>query len=187
MKMTLQVVIEDEDHVPPIVKEVFSLERKNGDLRPETLGLKLDEAKEILAEVQTMMMTTQATRFQQQRSSCPDCGKPYPKKGTHQLTCRTLFGTMKLLSQRFSTCSCHQAKAQRQGQKQLSASPLAACLAERTTPECTYLQTKWAAVMSYERTAELLSEVFPLRSQHFYPPFSPLRIRRGDFVLFSPR
>jgi len=165
MKMTLQVVIEDEDHMPPIVKEVFSLERKNGDLRPETLGLKLDEAKEILAEVQTMMVTTQATRFQQQQSSCPDCGKPYPKNGTHQLTCRTLFGTMKLLSQRFSTCSCHQAKAQRQGQKQLSASPLAACLAERTTPEFTYLQTKWAAVMSYGRTAELLSEVLPLEKR----------------------
>src|SRR5450432_497130 len=138
MKMTLQVVIEDEDHyMSPIIKEIFSLERNNGDLRPETLGLKLDEAKEILAEVQTMMVTTQATRFQQQQSSCPDCGKPYPKNGTHQLTCRTLFGTMKLLSQRFSTCSCHQAKAQRQGQKQLSASPLAACLAERTTPEFT--------------------------------------------------
>jgi hypothetical protein len=99
MKMTLQVVIEDEDHMPPIVKEVFSLERKNGDLRSETLGLKLNEAKEILAEVQTMLVTAQAARFQQQQSSCPDCERPYPRNGTHQLTFRTLFGTMKLLSQ----------------------------------------------------------------------------------------
>jgi hypothetical protein len=52
MRMTLQVVIEDEDHhMPPIVKEVFSLERKSEALRPETLGLKLDEAKEVLAEI----------------------------------------------------------------------------------------------------------------------------------------
>jgi hypothetical protein len=64
MRMTLQVVIEDEDHhTPPLVKEVFSLERKSEDLHPETLGLKLDEAKEVLAEIQTTLVTAQATRF----------------------------------------------------------------------------------------------------------------------------
>lgn len=66
MKMTLQVVIEDEDHrVSPIVKEVFSLERNSEELRPETLGLSLDEAKDVLAEIQTTLVTTQATCFLQ--------------------------------------------------------------------------------------------------------------------------
>src|SRR6266581_8577782 len=120
MKMTLQVVIEDEDHhMSPIVKEVFCLERKSEDLRPETLGLSLDEAKDVLAEIQTTLVTTQATRFLEQHSCCPDCGIPYPKNGTHHLTFRTLFGTIKLVSQRFYTCSCSQAKARRQGQKQI--------------------------------------------------------------------
>jgi hypothetical protein len=118
--MTLQVVIEDEDHhTPPLVKEVFSLERKSEDLRPETLGLKLDEAKDVLAEIQTTLVTAQATRFLKQQSSCPDCGVLYPKNGTHQLPFRTLFGTIKLVSQRFYTCSCHQATIRRQGQKQM--------------------------------------------------------------------
>lgn len=155
--MTLQVVIEDEDHqMPPVIKEVFSLERKSEDLYPETLGLSLDEAKGVLAEIQTTLVTTQAARFLKQNSCCPDCGMPYPKNGTHQLTFRTLFGTIKLASQRFYTCSCPQAKARRQGQKQISVSPLANLLPERTAPEFTYLQTKWAAIMSYERTAQLL-------------------------------
>src|ERR1019366_1510727 len=166
MKMTLQVVIEDEDHHrSPIIKEVFSLERKNENLRPETLGLKLDEAKDILAEIQTALVTVQTTCFQEQQSFCPDCGIPYAKNGTHQLPFRTLFGTVKLTSQRFYTCSCSQAKAQRQGQKQISVSPLANLLPERTAPEFVYLQTKWAAVMSYGRTAAFLEEVFPLEKQ----------------------
>ena len=164
--MTLQVVIEDEDHhTPPLVKEVFSLERKSEDLHPETLGLKLDEAKEVLAEIQTTLVTTQATRFLEQQSSCPDCGMPYPKNATHQLPFRTLFGTIKLVSQRFYTCTCHQATMQRQGQKQISVNPLAKLLPERIAPEFTYLQTKWAAVMSYGHTAQLLEEVLPLEKR----------------------
>jgi hypothetical protein len=164
--MTLQVVIEDEDHhMPPIVKEVFSLERKSEGLCPETLGLSLDEAKNVLAEIQTTLVTAQAACFLEQQSFCPDCGMPDPKNGTHQLTFRTLFGTIKLASQRFYTCSCPQAKARRQGQKQISFSPLANLLPERTAPESLYLQTKWAAVMSYGRTAELLEEVLPLEKR----------------------
>lgn len=166
MKMTLQVVIEDEDHqTPPMVKELLSLERNVEALCPETFGLKLGEAKEILAEIQTVLVTAQATSFIDHRSSCPECGIPYPKNGTHQLTFRTLFGTIKLASQRFYTCSCRQATRQRHGQKLLSMSPLAKLLPERTAPEFTYLQTKWAAIMSYGRTAELLEEVLPLEKR----------------------
>ncbi|HEU5383323.1 MAG TPA: ISKra4 family transposase [Ktedonobacteraceae bacterium] len=166
MKMTLQVVIEDEDHhMPPMVKEVFRLERKSEELCPETLGLKLDEAKDVLAELQTALVTTQAARFLEEQSFCTDCGMPYPKNGIHQLTFRTLFGTIKLASQRFYTCACSQAKARRQGQKQISFSPLANLLSKRTAPEFVYLQTKWASVMSYGRTAELLEEVLPLEKR----------------------
>lgn len=164
--MTLQVVIEDEDHhTSPIVKEVFSLERKSEDLQPETLGISLDEAKDVLAAIQTILVTAQATRFLEQQSSCPDCGMPYPKNGTHQLPFRTLFGTITLVSQRFYACSCSQATTRRQGQKQISFSPLANLLPERTAPEFLYLQTKWAAVMSYGRTAQLLEEVLPLEKR----------------------
>ena len=129
-------------------------------------GLKLDEAKEMLAEIQTALVTAQATRFQERQCSCPDCRSPYQKNGTHQLTFRTLFGTIKLASQRFYTCSCHQ--RQRCGDKGKSRSvlvPSRQLLPERTAPEFIYLQTKWAAVMSYGRTAELLEEVLPLEKR----------------------
>src|SRR5713226_1164315 len=166
MRMTLQVVIEDGDTTPEsAAAKVISLERNVEDLGPSTLGLKLDEAKEILAEIQTALVTAQATRFLGHQCSCPDCGTPYLKNGTHQLTFRTLFGTIKLASQRFYTCSCQQAKTRRQTQKQISFSPLAKLLPERTAPEFAYLQTKWAAIMSYGRTAQLLEEVLPLEKR----------------------
>src|SRR5712692_880978 len=165
MKITIQVMIED-DAMPQAAKAgVISIERSVEDLRPETLGLKLDEAKEILAEIQTVLVTAQATRFQERHSSCPDCRTPYQKNGTHQLTFRTLFGTIKLASQRFYTCSCQQAKTPQHTNKQISFSPLAKLLPERTAPEFVYLQTKWAAVMSYGRTAQLLEEVLPLEKR----------------------
>jgi len=165
MKMTIQVVIEDgETTRQAAATKVISLERNVEDLGPSTLGLKLDEAKEVLAEIQTVLVTAQATRFQERQCSCPGCGTPYQKNGTHRLTFRTLFGTIKLASQRFYTCSCQQAKTP-DTNKQISFSPLARLLPERTAPEFVYLQTKWAAVMSYGRTAELLEEVLPLEKR----------------------
>lgn len=165
MRITIQMMIEDDTTPQAVAAKIISIERNVEDIRPETLGLKLDEANEILAEIQTAVVTAQATRFQERRCSCPDCGSPYQKNGIHQLTFRTLFGTIKLASQRFYTCSCHQGTMQRHGQKQLSFRPLAKLLPERTAPEFVYLQTKWAATMSYGRTAELLEEVFPLEKR----------------------
>jgi hypothetical protein len=171
MKMTIQVVIEDDDTTSQAVQKVISLERNALDLGPSTLGLTLDEGKEILAGVQTVLVTAQITRFIESQRSCPDCGAAYVKNGTHQLTFRTLFGTMKLASQRFFTCPCQKAritalgqkdKTQQQKKPQMSFSPLANLLPERTSPEFLYFQTKWVAVMSYERTAEFLLEAFPL-------------------------
>jgi len=163
MKMTIQVIIEDDDTSPQeaVAAKIIALERSVEDLRSETLGLRLGEAKEILAEIQSALVTAQAKRFQEHQCSCPECGTPYQKNGTHQITFRTLFGTIKLASQRFYTCSCPQAKTM-ETSKQSSFSPLAKLLPERTAPEFVYLQTKWAAIMSYGRTAELLEEVLPL-------------------------
>src|SRR5204863_10114631 len=48
---------------------------------------------------------------------CPDCGTAYVKNGSHQLTFRTLFGTMKLASQRFFTCPCQKARISVLGHK----------------------------------------------------------------------
>jgi len=57
MKLKLQLIIESDSGQPEVVHEVTKLERRS--LRPETLGLTLSEAKELLREVQRAMVTHQ--------------------------------------------------------------------------------------------------------------------------------
>jgi hypothetical protein len=61
MKITIQILVEDETTPEAAVPTILSFERHHEALRPETLGLKLDEAKTILAKIQTALVTAQAT------------------------------------------------------------------------------------------------------------------------------
>src|SRR5207245_1949117 len=80
----------------------------------------------------------------------------------HRLTVRTLFGTVKLMSQRFYTCLCQSREKPSQKSTPGSFSPLVQNLSERTTPEFRYVQARWSSLMSYGLTSQLLEEVLPL-------------------------
>ena len=57
-------------------------------------------------------------------------------------------------------------------------------LAQRTHPELLYLQTRWAASMSYERAAKLLQDVLPLDAA---PPSSSIKaqVRRAGTAMVT--
>ena len=151
MKIRVQVSIEyDGQHY---IEEVACLQRD--ELHPETLGLALIEAKTLLTNLQQVVVTHQVTEYHQQHRYCDNCGASRRRKGTNHLVYRTLFGTCELKSERFYTCGC-------QPHTTKSESPLTQLLPERTSPELLYLQTKWAALMSYELTASLLNDVLPI-------------------------
>src|SRR5689334_14331730 len=154
MRLKVQVIIESESGEAETVQEVATLERQS--LRPESLGLTLSEAKALLQEVQTAMVTHQSAEYVTQQLACPDCGRIRSQKGKHQVVFRTLFGTVRLESPRLYPCGCCRKAAPR------SFSPLAALLPERTAPELAYLETKFAALISYGLTAKLLAEVLPI-------------------------
>ncbi|MEO5951949.1 MAG: ISKra4 family transposase [Chloroflexia bacterium] len=171
MKVKVQVTIEHDgvsDNYEPLVAEVACFERAQ--LSPETLGLTLAEGKALLAGVQQTLVTAQTKAYVQQHGECPHCGAMYGIKGKHTLTLRTLFGKLRLFSPRYYNCSCRpchygqvtcQPNQPNLPQKK-SFSPLAMLLSKRTLPEFQYLQTKWAALMSYGLTASMLEEVLPL-------------------------
>ncbi len=180
MKVKVQVIIEhdgvsgDNLNNEPLVAEVACFERAQ--LSPETLGLTLAEGKALLAGVQQTLVKAQTNAYVEQHGECPHCGAPYGVKGKHTLTVRTLFGKLKLPSPRYYSCSCcscrscdpchpsnpYQATFQPNLPQKKSFSPLAMLLPKRTLPEFQYLQTKWAALMSYGLTASMLEEVLPL-------------------------
>lgn len=70
MRIRVQVIIEadQESAIPLYIEEVACLER--GSLSPETLGLRLDEAKQLLAGVQQIITTQQSANS---RSLAPAC------------------------------------------------------------------------------------------------------------------
>ncbi len=164
MKVKVHVSIEHDgvDEPLPLVTEVACLER--AELDPASLGLTLAEGKALLAAVQQTLVTAQVAAHVEEHRHCPQCGSRYQLKGRHTMTMRTVFGKLKLPSPRYFGCPCQSCSCHLEPElaEKKSFSPLAKLLPERTTPELQYLQSKWAALMSYGVTAQLLEEVLPL-------------------------
>ena len=155
MRMKVQIIVEQNDE-NPIVDEVICLERS--DLSPETLGLTLKEGKEILGSLQKGMVNSQINEYMGQYQVCSNCGIERPLKDTsREIVLRTVFGKLRIPNPRLYTCKC-------ENNKMSSFSPLSRLLPERTSPEFLYLQTKWASLMSYGMTVDLLEEVLPLKT-----------------------
>lgn len=157
MKLTLQVVIQQDDELPQVT-EIASIEPDT--LTPETLGLSLQEAKTILAQLQEMLVREQVAAVAAEHQTCPQCGAAQRQKGQHQIVVRSLFGKLTLASPRLYTCACQGEETRR------SHSPLAELLPEPTTPQLQYLQAKWAALLPYGVTVDVLQEVLPMETNH---------------------
>jgi hypothetical protein len=157
MRIRVQVILEsDQEAVPPHVEEVASFER--GPLSPETLGLRLDEAKQMLAGVQQVMTESQVEEYVEQQRQCSHCQQPLARKGHYQIRVRTLFGKLTLSSPRLYTCSCHPCQKR-------SWSPVAALFSERSTPELLCQEVRWPSLLSYGVTMKLLGDLLPMEHQ----------------------
>jgi hypothetical protein len=150
MKIKIQITVESDDGQLNVAQEVGHLDR--GTLRPETLGLTLAEARSILAGIEQTVVEQQAAEFMAQQRTCSHCGHERPCKGRHHIVFRTPFGKLRLESSRLYHCQC-------ESDGRTSFSPLAELLQERSSPELVYLETKFAALVSYGLTIELLKEV----------------------------
>src|SRR6185437_12856449 len=76
-------------------------------------------------------------------------------KDSRPIVMRTLFGRLRLNSPRWWHCGC-------QPRTNHTFSPLASILPERTTPELSYLQARFAGLVSYGLSTDLLGELLPL-------------------------
>jgi hypothetical protein len=155
MKVTVQVVVQadDDTDAPSVVREVLSVNRDA--LAPDTLGLQRGEAMDLLSAVQGALVDEQAKAALATQVACPECGRPRRHKDSRTIVVRSLFGTLRLASPRWWHCGC-------QPQASRTFSPLAAVLPTRVTPELQYLEAKFAGLVSYGLSAQLLGEVLPL-------------------------
>src|SRR5690349_15187124 len=153
VQVQLRIVADDDDSVISDDTELLLLDKT--DDRLEALGLSLAEAKALLAGVQQRLVTAQAASYAARHRGCPVCGRPRCSKGPYPILFRTAFGVVPLASPRFHRCRCQPAQPK-------TVSPLTALLTEHTAPELLYLETRWASLLSYGLTAELLQEVLPI-------------------------
>ena len=153
MQFKIQLTIIHPEEGVETIEEIALLEKENTQI--EDLGLSLAESKSILSSLQEKIVANQTENFVTTHRSCLVCGKKCRKKGSYPIVFRTLFGDISLSSPRFYTCSCKQ-------QKQKTFSPLTELLQEHTSPERLYLETKWASLIPFEKTVNLLKDVLPL-------------------------
>ena len=154
MKFTVQVVLHADDETETVVSEAFILQREEP-LTSDTLGLRLAEAKDLLAAVQDTLVSHQVSTTLSAQAGCPDCGAARRHKDSRPLVMRTLFGRLGLDSPRWWHCGCSPRAAR-------TFSPLASILPERTTPELSSLQARFAGLVCYGLSADLLGELLPL-------------------------
>src|SRR5512135_53566 len=155
--MYIRIRIAITDGETEHVQEIAELMRP--DAKIETMGLTLEEGKQILHALQQTMVTHQAMAYLEQHRPCPHCQKRRQMKDIDTAPFRTLFGTIQVPNPRWRHCPC-------QDQSKHTFRPLATLLPERTSPELLYLETKWASLASYGVTSKLLHEVLPIDQKH---------------------
>jgi hypothetical protein len=148
-RVELTYIADDGEEVLPIA----CLERD--EIALETLGLTLAEGKTILKAIQQVMVEKPLSAYVERQRHCPECGGLRTSKGHHDMTLRTAFGNLTVKSPRLHHCTCSSAPAK-------TFSPLAELLPEHTSPELLFLETKWASLVSYGVTAELLKDTLPI-------------------------
>jgi hypothetical protein len=155
MRIQIQLRIVADDN--SVINEGEILHLDKGDDRLEVIGPSFDDAKAVLAGIQGGVVTAQAASFLARHRSCDLCGSQLLSKGPGRTRFRTAFGTIALSSPRFHRCRC-QPKATK------TFSPLSLLLTERIAPELLYLETRWASLVSYGMTVDLLKDVLPIDS-----------------------
>lgn len=153
MRVEIQLRIVGDDETVLCDEAVLHLDRTAEELA--AVGLSLAEAKTLLTGVQTRLVAAQAADYVIRHRPCPVCGRRRRSKGNGTLVYRTAFGVLRLPSPRFVQCRCHAASSK-------TFSPLTELFTEHIAPELLYLESKWASLVSYGLTADLLKDVLPI-------------------------
>jgi hypothetical protein len=152
MQFKIQVVV-DEENGEIITEELFALDKScEGD---GLVGLSLSESKRLLKKLQQVIVLQQTSQYVASHRSCPHCEKNRRIKGSYEIQYRTLFGIIPIPNARLYYCNCEGARAKTFG-------VLNDWLSDHNSPELQYIETKWASLMSYGMTVDLLKEVLPV-------------------------
>lgn len=155
MKMHITLHITDPDGVVHD-HEVAVLDKEFG--TSGEVGLSISESKGLLLALQTEITSAQTQAYCTAHSACPCCDRKLRRKGHKSIRYRTVFGDIPIHSPRFYYCACQDKTAQ-------TFSPLTALLPDHVSPEMLWLESKWASLVSYGASVNLLKDVLPIDKQ----------------------
>jgi len=150
MNFKLQLVSCLSEGDAPFIEDVFTWSRE--DLSLASVGLTLAESKELLQTIQQQMIAQQVTHHVQAHQPIG-----LRKKGSYPIQLKTLFGNVTVNSPRYYL------PPTATGAKTYS--PLQHLFPQHATPERLYLETKWASLIPYQKTADLLHDVLPIAAK----------------------
>jgi hypothetical protein len=158
MRVSIHATIENENGSSSQAIQVGEITREAGVDPASGLGLFVREANALLQQIQSVVLNEQADEFIRVAAGCLACGRRLGIKDTKSLVYRTVYGKALLRSPRFySRCS---ACGFRSGDGD-TVSPLAHALKDRSHPQWTWFQCRYASVMSYRLAKIYLRDAFP--------------------------
>lgn len=137
--------------------EVGRLKRRVVGLTADEVGLTLAEGKDLLSELQRLVLQTQMEEYVMCARVCRECLTLRRQRDCRTRTIQTLFGTVEVDAPRISICPC----SNEMGFVDLSFSPLAQLFPDRCTPELRRIQAELGARYSFRVAAQLLSTLLP--------------------------
>ena len=121
----------------------------------DPLGLRLDEGKALLADVQRHLVQARVSEYCALRRRCSRCRGLRPLKDTRTRRLNSLLGTVDVPAPRFKPCSC--AVSTRS-----VLCPASELIPDRCTPDYERALAMMGAWLPYRRARRFLSEFFPL-------------------------
>ena len=134
--------------------EVARIERDDFAV-PETVGLTLEESKQLMAATQAGIVRAQATVMGERFRWCEHCGAKLQSKGYYPATFRSVFGDVGVTIRRLRACRCRAAHGEPKSFATMFATGGVA-------PELAYITAKFAALAPFAPIAAMLSELLPV-------------------------
>ena len=122
------------------------------------LGLTLAEAKQVTKALQAEIVPAQITALGECPRACEACRRRLASKGYSAARFRSLFGDIPVRVRRLLVCPC-------QGTSESAAQSVAVLDFGRgaaVAPEFAYVTARYAALVPFGKTADLLSELLPI-------------------------
>ena len=153
MEFRIQVTCVD-DNGAACQSDVLVL-RRDEPLAMDTLGLTLDDGKQLLRGLQRYVVDQQAAAYLARHQGCPHCGRRFAIKERGYRSVQTVYGPCVVHNPRWHRCGCEGIGAK-------TFRPTAAWLTNRASPELLYVETRWASLIPFAKVVDLLRDVLPV-------------------------